>query len=84
MRLNAYRDSFYDEESRSGDSFSKSFLYRLEENAITKGTINFNRDIDYYQLTVEPNYQYTISITSDASLYGWNSFRDEPGIKFYE
>lgn len=80
--------SYKDEQSRGSDApnFSTNSLYEIELGKITQGALtyeNFSSDReDYYGISVEAGYEYTISMTSDAKNYGWNTFNDSSILKF--
>ena len=80
-QLTATLNSPRDEESLKNDSVSPSSQFVLEEGFITLGQIDGSSDHDYYEITVSPGI-YNISMTSDATLYGWSSLRNSSSLEF--
>ena len=80
-RLSAVLDNFFDEQSQNRDSFTTDSLNTLSPGFISRGTISGAFDRDFYQITLSSG-DYKVSMTSDASLYGWNTFRDSSFLEF--
>ena len=80
-QLPAFFDNAFDEESRNFDSFALDSLNTLPLGLITKGTISTASDRDYYEFILTPS-NYTITMTSDSSLYGWNTFQNDRFLEF--
>ena len=83
--LNAYIQNFFDEESQLYDAPNiANSLYTIEPGKISKGTLDnsFLYDQDVYRIELSQHYRYEIKMTSDANLYGWNSYRNSNLIEF--
>ena len=80
-QLPAFFDNAFDEESRNFDSFAMDSLNTLPLGLVTKGAISFAFDRDYYEFSLTSG-NYTILMTSDSSLYGWNTFQNHRFLEF--
>jgi len=76
-------NSIWDEKSWSLDAPGYATnLYKLEPYYLSLGSIDNSFDQDFFEITVQANYEYTIKLTSDSFWYGWNSFNDGLFIEF--
>ncbi|MCP4596860.1 DUF4214 domain-containing protein [Neptuniibacter sp.] len=80
--LDTTSNYFADEESRGFDSLSRNSLNKVSEGWISAGTIENSLDHDYYELSVTAGYKYTVTLTSDSSWYGWNSYNNSSYLEF--
>ena len=80
-QLTATLNSPHDEESLGRDSASPSTQFVLEPGLIVLGKIDGSSDHDYYEITLSPG-AYNVTMTSDATLYGWSSFRNSDSLEF--
>jgi hypothetical protein len=67
----------------NGDSTAPNFTFEVKERSIViAGTVDGSSDLnDYFVFQCSPG-EYNISMTSDSSLYGWSSFRNDTSLEF--
>jgi hypothetical protein len=76
-------NSIWDEEAWGLDSSSRSSLYQVQSSYYSLGTVENSIDHDFYRIAVNSGYQYTITVTSDSSRYGWNTFNNSMWVEFF-
>ena len=69
-----------DEESLFDSTF-RGGLHTLTESFYSQGSISDTFDKDYYTINLGVG-NYTISMTSDASRYGYSTFNNSHSIQF--
>ena len=78
----AYTKSIYDEKSWGIDSTYKGSLYKVQPGFYSLGSLSSSFDHDYFEIIINPNYQYKIILTSDTLKYGWSTFTNSSFITF--